>query len=129
MSGHTAQSRFTPWKAGDRILVEAIVESVFDGVSNWPVKILLDKGASATIDASHNVHYSAIYPISAVIDSHAELVKALEEIVKAYDSGNLEMRSPEIGEPENGIPYHEWHEEWLHHARAALATLTARKVG
>lgn len=47
--------------------------------------------------------------------------KALEEIVKAYDSGNLQMRSPEIGAPENGIPYHEWHEEWLHFARKALA--------
>lgn len=45
----------------------------------------------------------------------------IKELIDAYDNKNLEMRSPEIGEPENDIPYHEWHEEWLHHARAAIA--------
>lgn len=42
------------------------------------------------------------------------------ELLKAYDSGNLQMNSPEIGEPENDIPMHQWHEEWLHHARTAV---------
>jgi len=53
-------------------------------------------------------------------DEIKKLKGIIKELVAAYDSKNLEMRSPEIGEPENGIPYHEWHEEWLHHARAAL---------
>jgi hypothetical protein len=53
-------------------------------------------------------------------DEIKKLKGIIKELIEAYDSKNLEMRSPEIGEPENGIPYHEWHEEWLHHARAAV---------
>ncbi len=43
----------------------------------------------------------------------------LAEIVKAHGTGNLELNSPEIGGHDD-IPLHPWHEEWLHHARAAL---------
>jgi hypothetical protein len=43
----------------------------------------------------------------------------IKQIVEAYDSGNLQMSSPEVGEPENDIPMHPWHEEWLHYARKA----------
>lgn len=133
MSGHTA----TPWEVetpmGDETLwiVEAgkhvhewrciamvCSDDPINDKDRDPLEPLTPEDAAA----------NAAFIVTAC-NSHAELVKALEEIVKAYDSGNLEMRSPEIGEPENGIPYHEWHEEWLHHARAALATLTARKVG
>jgi hypothetical protein len=44
----------------------------------------------------------------------------IRQAIEAYDNGNLQMDSPEIGEPENDIPMHPWHEEWLHYARAAL---------
>ena len=50
-----------------------------------------------------------------------QAIHALTELFKAYDSGNLQMSSPEIGEPENNIPLHPWHEEWIYNARAALA--------
>lgn len=48
------------------------------------------------------------------------LRKIIRQAVEAYDSGNLQLSSPEIGEPESDIPMHPWHEEWLHYARAAL---------
>ena len=50
---------------------------------------------------------------------HNEALKTcLEDILKAVDTGNLEMNSPEIdcGDPE--IPKHRWHDEWLHSARS-----------
>src|SRR5258708_632442 len=47
-------------------------------------------------------------------------IAVLREMLKAYDAGALRMSSPEIGEPENDIPYHAWHEELLHNARLAL---------
>lgn len=48
------------------------------------------------------------------------LRKIIRQAVEAYDSGNLQLNSPEIGDPENDIPMHPWHEEWLHYARAAI---------
>jgi hypothetical protein len=44
-------------------------------------------------------------------------------MLKAYDAGSLQMSSPEIGEPENDMPYHPWHEELLYNARQVVATL------
>jgi len=58
--------------------------------------------------------------IVAQSDAYQRAVAIIKDIVGAYDSHNLEMRSPEIGEPENGIPMHEWHEGWLHNAREFL---------
>jgi hypothetical protein len=55
-------------------------------------------------------------------DAQAEVKRLrsiIKQIVEAYDSGNLQMSSPEVGEPENDIPMHPWHEEWLHYARKA----------
>lgn len=43
----------------------------------------------------------------------------IKEAIDAFDAGNLQMASPEIGEPENDIPMHQWHEQWLHYARGA----------
>jgi hypothetical protein len=54
-----------------------------------------------------------------------DALAVLRQMVEAYDSGNVEMNSPEIGEPENDIPLHAWHEEWLHYARAAVTKATA----
>lgn len=50
----------------------------------------------------------------------------LAEIVRAFDTGNLQMNSPEIQAgtlDENGDahPPHPWHEEWLASARALIA--------
>lgn len=53
-------------------------------------------------------------------DRGAQALRVVRQMVEAYDSGNLQMSSPEIGEPENDIPYHPWHAELLHHARLAL---------
>lgn len=78
---HVKSSWFTPWKAGDRVLIEVVVESVFDGASNWPIKIVLDAGDSETVDCSRNVHYSAIHPLEGPSDA---LVKALEKIEKWF---------------------------------------------
>lgn len=53
-----------PWvglKRGDHILVEAIVERVNENITEWPVKVLVDKGNSRSIDISRNVHRSAIH--------------------------------------------------------------------
>ncbi len=47
------------------------------------------------------------------------LAKILSDAIKAFDSGALEMNSPEIG-GDDDIPAHPWHEEWLHHAREAV---------
>jgi len=49
----------------------------------------------------------------------AAAIASLRDMIRAIESGSID--SPEIGEPESGIPYHKWHDEWLHHARAALA--------
>ncbi len=45
----------------------------------------------------------------------------VKQIVEVYDGGHLRMESEEIGEPENGIPLHPWHEELLYHARRVVA--------
>lgn len=63
-------------------------------------------------------------------ESAAEITKLrglIKGIVDAYDSGNLEMRSPEVGEPDVGIPMHEWHEEWLHYARGTFPAADGAK--
>ncbi|KKM22876.1 hypothetical protein LCGC14_1620850 [marine sediment metagenome] len=55
-----------------------------------------------------------------MIAERDRLKELLDDLIKAFDSGNLEMNSPEIdpGDPE--IPPHPWHEEWLSMVRAVL---------
>lgn len=56
-----------------------------------------------------------------------KLVYALRQMINAVETGNID--SPEIqGEPENGIPSHRWHEEWVFHAKQALAAHEAAKA-
>jgi len=50
----------------------------------------------------------------------AGLARQLQQFLDAYDKGAVEINSPEIG-GEDDIPLHPWHEEWLHHARYAIA--------
>lgn len=52
----------------------------------------------------------------------SDAVKALEDILRAVDTGNLELNSPEIGGHDH-IPPHPWHEEWLYRARAIISTI------
>lgn len=63
-------------------------------------------------------------PAQASCDRGAQALRVVCQMVEAFDSGNLQMSSPEIGEPENDIPYHPWHDELLHHARLALEPAT-----
>lgn len=49
------------------------------------------------------------------------LARILSDAIKAFDSGALEMNSPEIGGGDD-IPAHPWHEGWLHRARTAVRT-------
>lgn len=49
------------YQRGDRVLVEAIVSETMDpNTTNWPIRVILDRGASETIDIGGCVHYSAI---------------------------------------------------------------------
>lgn len=67
-----------------------------------------------------------------LIAAAPDLLEALTSLIEAFDADALEMNSPEIdGEPSGGygvgqatIPPHPWHEEWLSHARAAIARVT-----
>lgn len=124
---HVKQSRFTPWKAGDRILVEAIVESVFDGVSNWPVKIVLDAGDSETIDRSRNVHYSAIHPIENANDA---LIAALKDWLAFAEEelGEFDLEVCDVIGPEGLCPKCESSgciNRKIRNTRAALAKASA----
>jgi hypothetical protein len=56
--------------------------------------------------------------LRAIADKCRRMEEALRLLVEGCDSGNVEMNSPEIGD-ENGA--WRWHEQWLHHARAALS--------
>lgn len=49
-------------RPGDRVLVEAIVRTGFNGAvcTNWPIRIELDTGESDTVDIKGNVHRSAL---------------------------------------------------------------------
>jgi hypothetical protein len=44
----------------------------------------------------------------------------VKQMLEAFDGGHVELNSPDIGDPENGVAMHPWHEEWMHHARAAI---------
>jgi hypothetical protein len=61
-------------------------------------------------DARANAHLIAAAP---------DLFDVLRALIEAFDTGNLEMNSPEIGGHDD-IPLHPWHMQWLHLARAAL---------
>lgn len=71
------------FESGDRILVSAIIDKVAGVPTNWPVKILLDRGDSETIDNGGNVHFSAIHstvawdapPLQQLIDLWTGIVK------------------------------------------------------
>lgn len=82
--------------------LEAIVESVFDGPTNWPVKVIIDTGASETIDTSRNVHYSAIHRLSDLAPKQAapsreELVEAMASRFKAIVEQGAGMSFAETG--------------------------------
>jgi hypothetical protein len=64
-------------------------------------------------------------PASPLRGRDDKALNVVQQMVSAYDSGNLQMSSPEIGEPENNIPMHQWHEELLYYARQALAATPA----
>lgn len=66
-----------------------------------------------------DVEIECLAEITRLRSESEALRNLLAEIVKAHGTGNLEMNSPEIGGHDD-IPLHPWHEEWLHHARAAL---------
>lgn len=55
----------------------------------------------------------------------ADMLEVLQHMLKAVDDGTLQMNSPELGEPEVGIPLHPWHEEMLYYARTAVAKATS----
>jgi len=75
---------------------------------------------TAVFNALKDASYSIVCDADIEADRAATL---LRDLVAAVDAGSLEMNSPEIGEPEIGIPYHAWHDEWLHHARALIESL------
>ena len=54
------------------------------------------------------------------IEECAPMQHALQQLIGAIDAKQLEMNSPEIGEPENDIPMHPWHEEWIYNVRGLL---------
>lgn len=50
------------------------------------------------------------------------LRKPLEDIVGGITAGHVKVASPDVHHPDAGsAEFWPWHEEWLHHARAALA--------
>ncbi len=52
-------------------------------------------------------------------EAYTTMRKMVEQMVSAIAGGSID--SQEISDQDNGIPPHKWHEEWLHHARSALA--------
>lgn len=48
-----------------------------------------------------------------------KLELVIREFLAAYDEGQVQLSSPEIGGHDD-IPLHPWHEEWIHHAREAV---------
>lgn len=54
-----------------------------------------------------------------LLQENAQLRAALQSMVEAYDAHQIEMNSPDISQ-DVGQGVHPWHEEWFHHARAAL---------
>jgi hypothetical protein len=71
-------------------------------------------GVIAAVTTEEDAHLIAAAPA---------MYEALRQMLDAIESGNID--SPEIGEPENGIPIHKWHEEWEHYARVALQSAKA----
>lgn len=73
---------------GQRILVECIVAEVPEVPTNWPVKIIIDRGQSETIDCSRNVHYSAIKQQLWQIDIE-DILATMDEV--DYPKGSQEQ--------------------------------------
>lgn len=60
----------------------------------------------------------------------AEILAVLGDLLDAYDTGNVQMASPEIGgDYPDDPPPHPWHEEWLYRARALRDKLAAPEGG
>jgi len=52
----------------------------------------------------------------------AELVEDLEHFIGGIDSGAITIMSEQIGgDHRDGVPPHQWHEEWLSYTRALIA--------
>ena len=96
-----------------RLAVGEAVHAVVQGdapVSAEEAKLAVGAAAISAYRASHAER--------GVVEVPREVQTKLEEIIKAYNDGALEMNSPEICGGD--IPLHPWHEEWLHGARKAL---------
>lgn len=52
-------------------------------------------------------------------DKVVKLELVIREFLAAYDEGQVQLSSPEIGGSDD-IPLHPWHEEWIHNAREAV---------
>lgn len=57
--------------------------------------------------------------LAALLSLSPTLLSLVQLMLEAIEGGNVD--SPELGEPEVGIPMHKWHEEWEHYARNAIA--------
>lgn len=79
---------------------------------------IADVSVIAPLNACNDAANAAF--IVTAVNNHDALLCVVRQMIEAVDSGNLQMSSPEIGEPENNIPIHQWHEEFLHYAREAL---------
>jgi hypothetical protein len=71
--------------------------------------------------------------IATLVAASRPVVDSLRDLFAAIDKGALQMSSEEQGDPESGVPYHPWHDEWLHYARrdadALAAAVTAAMGG
>ena len=74
----------------------------------------------ALLDGVQNSNHGAEV-VATEAHAAAALATRLGELIDAVDTGNAEMNSVEIDTGDPDIQPHPWHEEWLHHARAALA--------
>lgn len=66
------------------------------------------------------VDYGAADAFAVAAKALPALVKTLQDMVQAIDSGSVGIASPMIGSDDPEIEPRAWIDEWLHHARAAL---------
>jgi len=77
---------------------------------------------------SYRKHFGDRAVEAAEKDVLGQAILRLRQFVEAFDKGEVELNSPEIG-GESDVPLHLWHEEWLQHARAVLAQADALAAG
>ena len=86
---------------------------------------LFDSGDA--VGAMRAALQAALAPGNGAVEAVPNALNVVRQMVEAYDAGQLRMESPEIGDPDSGIPLHPWHEEMLHYARNALGSVTSTK--